>query len=253
MMNDTEAGKNKLSGYRKVSFHSLHMFCKRFLSTSFSEFKFKSIHLFKLQTFTSYLVSPPRSKLRRQTLPESFLSPLRTFYYKGGRAGRRGRGRGRASGHAGVRAAGRAGGRAGVRAGGRARLCACGCASACPLVRVRVRMCMCVCVFEAEVARLFTSCPQRTPVWQCVCAGVRSCANRRFCFAKSLRIRAVPPRALAKPVSFESMVHSGVKRSDPKTNPNDCCHRSAWDRGPGAAGPAVAVLHNVVDTVGSFV
>ena len=53
----------------------------------------------------------------------------------------------------------------------------------CVCVRVRVRVCMCVRVSEAEVAGLFPSDP-RAHSSECVCTGVRSCANRRILLCK---------------------------------------------------------------------
>ena len=56
---------------------------------------------------------------------------------------------------------------------------------------------MCVRVSEAEVARLFHQILVRTPVWECVCAGVRSCANRRILLCKEPADTRSPPRNVA--------------------------------------------------------
>ena len=78
--------------------------------------------------------------------------------------------------------------RARARACARARVrsCACGCVCGCACAHVCLKL---------RLPGFFHQTLVRTPVWECVRTGVRSCANRRRCCAKTLRIRAVPPRA----------------------------------------------------------
>ena len=67
-----------------------------------------------------------------------------------------------------------------ARTRARASVCAFVCVSGCACAYVRLKL---------RLPGFYHQTLVRTPVWGCVCAGVRSCANRQFCC--TLRIRAV--------------------------------------------------------------